>query len=111
MIYREDEAAGFTPSKHMREDNYDHDVRGVQLSSSNIKKDGKKLSKLQEDIRRKSKKKDSKELDQCKQKYGKILQRIVTEVEDIKSVNDLAARQYMHMKHFVASSFVFIGLC
>ena len=90
LFLRADEDAGFTSLRYrdVQEKNYNHDIRSIKLSSSIIGKARKKLNKLQEDIRRKSQKKTSKELEQCKQAYDKTLADMVAELKQLMAVND-----------------------
>ena len=70
-----------------QEKSYNHDRESIKFSSSIIGKAGEKLYKLQEDIRRKSKKEKSKWLEKCKTEYDQRLADLVTELKRLMPVN------------------------
>ena len=73
-----------------QEKHYNHDKRVIQLSSSIIGKAGKKLCKLQEDIRRKEQKMKSRWLEKCKQDYDQWLAEMLKELKQLMGVNRMS---------------------
>lgn len=83
---REDAEGGFATPSVVKEHNYDHDVDALKLSAANVYYSIKKLSKLQKDIARKSKKEKSKYLETNKEDYNDYLK---TVLEDLKSIKEI----------------------
>ena len=86
MYNRQEDDSGFLASAQIY--NYNHDVSVIRMSTTLLKKYGKKLQTLQSDIERKSQKTKSKELESKKHEYQACMSELQQELRSLMDVSN-----------------------